>query len=180
MVKIEKKVMFNLNSASDEIRLPSLVEEGHVRAHILSLFKTLAEKGFGEFKLGTRGRGQSSRLIKNKNCPKEFALPLLEKRRSRRNGDRANGRLDALAKEINSGDLVKGKGVETGQGFEIKYSSQGEEECDGRVLAEFVADTDLENLASDLSVVISVVSNNLPKEELNGGKRRDLFKVVFC
>lgn len=194
MVKIEKKVTFDLTSDSGEILLPNLIEEGHVRAHVLSLFKTLEEQNFGEFKPGTRGRGQSSRFIKNENCPDEFDLCLIEKKKGRRrNVDKtASDSLDALAQEINSGELVKSNSIE---GIETNCQSQDnsqdnlQEEKNRCCLAELLADTDLTDLASDLSVVNNTEIQAIPTEEApedrksdegRGARReRDLFKVVL-
>lgn len=77
MVTIIKSVQFNLVKVADNnniITMPAMLNDGHIRAHVVNLFNKLQVLGYGEFKQGTQGRGQSHKFIKNSNCPDEFIL----------------------------------------------------------------------------------------------------------
>ena len=82
MVKIEKKITFDLGEGTD-LSLPDLVSQGCVRVYVTALFEKLEALGYWQFIKGKQGRGQSSKFIKNENCPKEFVLVLEAKPRGR-------------------------------------------------------------------------------------------------
>lgn len=146
MVKIEKKVDFNLKTDSDsgEVLLPYLREKGYSRNHIILLFQALENEGFGEFRPGARGRGMCALFIKNEKCPENYTLVIEEKPRGRRPKlvvesvveNDPDLDLDALAAEINNGTLVVDDSLEDSGEEEVKMVSIG----------------DLSKLISDMSV----------------------------
>ncbi|HUU88578.1 MAG TPA: hypothetical protein VMX17_12615 [Candidatus Glassbacteria bacterium] len=83
MIEITKKITFKFDANSDKITLPDLLSKGYVRTHIVALFEELQSVGFGEFKQGTRGRGQSHKFIKNSKCPTDYSIVIDEKPRGR-------------------------------------------------------------------------------------------------
>jgi hypothetical protein len=83
MIEITKKVTFNLDNGSDKIDLPDLLSKQYVRNHIIALFEELQSHGYGEFKQGTRGRGQCHKFIKNDKCPDTYSIFIEEKPRGR-------------------------------------------------------------------------------------------------
>jgi len=83
MIEITKKVTFNLDNGSDKIDLPDLLSKQYVRNHIIALFEELQSLGYGEFKQGTRGRGQCHKFIKNDKCPNSYSIFIEEKPRGR-------------------------------------------------------------------------------------------------
>ncbi len=155
MVKIEKKVEFNLNTESEsgEVSLPDLRDKGHSRNHIILLFQKLEEEGFGEFRPGARGRGMCALFLKNEKCPENYTLVIEEKPRGRHRKVVAesvvendpNLDLDALANEINNGTLVVDDSLE----------DSGEEDA-----PKMVSIGDLSKLISDMSVE--------PNDEVDG------------
>ncbi|HUU87027.1 MAG TPA: hypothetical protein VMX17_04650 [Candidatus Glassbacteria bacterium] len=92
MIEITKKVTFNLDNDSDKIDMPDLLSKRYVRNHIIALFEELQSRGYGEFKQGTRGRGQSHKFIKNNKCPNTYSIYIEEKPRGR---PRKNANIEA-------------------------------------------------------------------------------------
>ncbi len=118
MVKIEQKILFKLNNGKAEVTLPDLLGMGHARAHVIALFETLEGEGAGEYRHGSKGRGQYSRFLKNDSCPTEYVLVLEEKPRGRRRKNSTvetvtvanipnEPELDSLAQNINSNELME-------------------------------------------------------------------------
>jgi hypothetical protein len=168
MVRIEKKVLFKLNG--DEISLPDLLGMGHARAHVLALFEALEGEGLGEYRHGTKGRGQYSRFLKNAKCPNEYLLTLEEKPRGRRRNNASvetvevsdsivDSTLDSLAQNINSNSLI-----ESADGIETR-EEEGEIPND--------VDPDLTDLVAEMSIV-----RNTSADEEKSNSNDDLIAEV--
>lgn len=82
-VKITKSIEFNLKTSKKVITLPDMILDGHIRTHIVILFKELEDKKYGKFVPGRPGRGQCHSFVKDDCCPKKYLLVVEEKPRGR-------------------------------------------------------------------------------------------------
>ena len=162
MIEIIKRITFDLNVGSNTINMPYFQERGYARSYVLALFKELQEKGYGEFKLGTRGRGQCHCFIKNSKCPDTYIIEIEEKPRGR---TKKNASIKSETIDHN---------LMAAEPDEITSEIYNKE---NKIAIQTIENTDLSNIASDLSVTApnitlnstdnAIINDNEDEESIN-------------
>jgi hypothetical protein len=79
------KITFDLSlsEGSKNIEVPLLLARGYSKRRVIELFEKLQEEGFGVFDRGKKGRSNIAKFIPNNNCPKEYTMKFIIKKRGR-------------------------------------------------------------------------------------------------